>query len=346
MNKRVAILCSDGAHHKYLTAALSAQFQVVALVVESEAAQCRRLLQRRKARDYFYRLYHRARRKLCGLDAYRRRYFALPGELAGSTQPGPLNVGWVNDPEVVELLRRAAPDVTVVMGTSILRCPVLEAAGASIINIHGGHLPHYRGNHCFFFAMYNGEFDKIGSTIHFIDAGIDTGDIIDVVVPELRRNDTPETLYCRAERMAIHRLIHRLGQAERGESLPRTPQLEKGVLYRTSDRKPHHDILFFLRRVAGRLVVPEGMTVGGGSPAPEGSSPGGGKGNALDGREFLKESTYGKREPVHQSPSHPVLHGGQVEGEGAATNSTEVARDGYCPHDSGGPPKRRDLRPA
>ena len=46
-----------------------------------------------------------------------------------------------------------------------------------IINCHAGNLPFYRGRNVLNWALINGE-KKFGITVHFIDKGIDTGDII------------------------------------------------------------------------------------------------------------------------------------------------------------------------
>jgi Formyl transferase len=117
-------------------------------------------------------------------------------------------------------------------------------------------LADYRGNHCFFFAVYDVAFDKIGSTIHYINVGIDTGDIVEVVTPPIHPGDGVEALYCRAEKMAIKQLVKWLDFYEQGGSIPRTPQLRKGKLYLTRDRKPHHDITLAFRRLSGKLVLP------------------------------------------------------------------------------------------
>ncbi len=46
-----------------------------------------------------------------------------------------------------------------------------------IINCHAGSLPFYRGRNILNWALINGE-KKFGITVHFVDKGIDTGDII------------------------------------------------------------------------------------------------------------------------------------------------------------------------
>ena len=46
-----------------------------------------------------------------------------------------------------------------------------------IINCHAGNLPFYRGRNILNWALINGE-NQFGITVHFVDSGIDTGDII------------------------------------------------------------------------------------------------------------------------------------------------------------------------
>jgi len=239
---RIVFLSSDDAHQQYLAAQVHERFDLVALVVEPASSQRKRLLRERKFIDWTAATYHAWRRRLLGLNAYRKRYFALPTGAPIWPPVQTINVDWINDPAVVQLLREITPDICLLMCTSILRKPVLEAAG-TIVNIHGGFLPYYRGNHCFFFALYHGAIDRIGSTIHFVDEGVDTGDIIEHVIPTIYPDDNAEKLYCRAEKLAIHRLMQLLEGLQNGVELPRRPQPPGGKQYYTRDRTPLHDIL-------------------------------------------------------------------------------------------------------
>jgi len=256
---RVVVLCSDEPHNVYLTLRIAEAFDLRAVVVEPGDAQVSRRLHRKQYRDWLYLRYHGLRRQLLGLSAYRRTYFACP-------DPAPTIrhqiVDDVNAPEVVALLERQRPDVTVVICTSVLRRKVLEAAGPVIINVHGGFLPHYKGNHCFFFALLAGDFDRIGSTLHFIDSGVDTGNIIEQVRPPLVPDDNAETLYCRAERLAIDRLIEHLKAYESGQPLPRRPQDKVGRQYLTRDRGPLDELRMWWRRWSGQLVIPHRAAAG------------------------------------------------------------------------------------
>jgi methionyl-tRNA formyltransferase len=59
----------------------------------------------------------------------------------------------------------------------IVRRPLLDSAPLGFINFHAGKLPFYRGRNIINWAIINGE-TEIGLTAHYLDEGIDTGDII------------------------------------------------------------------------------------------------------------------------------------------------------------------------
>ena len=78
----------------------------------------------------------------------------------------------------VDQLRAAAPDVLVVWSYSmILPGELLQVPRLGAVNVHGGLLPEYRGGHVMQWAMINGEAET-GVTLHYMDAGVDTGPLI------------------------------------------------------------------------------------------------------------------------------------------------------------------------
>ena len=244
---KVALLTSDEPHARYLEAMLAERFDVCCVMVEPGTDKRRRLLARRRYRDYAAALYHLSRRRLLSRTAYRRRYFTLP-EGAKPATCGRTVVRNINDPVVADRLRDTSPDVTVVLNTSIIGKKVLRAAGDVVLNIHGGYLPDYRGRQTMFFPLYEGQLDRLGSTIHYVSDKLDGGDIVEVLPVSVRDSDNDETLYCRAERKAIHRLCDLLSQLADGQPLPRTPQSGGGRVYRDRDRTPRHDLALFFKR--------------------------------------------------------------------------------------------------
>lgn len=87
-------------------------------------------------------------------------------------------VGSVNSQKTMDTLKELNPDVVLVNGTAIIQKKVLEAAKAVFINTHVGITPEYRGVHGGYWALRNQDAKRFGVTIHKIDTGIDTGDII------------------------------------------------------------------------------------------------------------------------------------------------------------------------
>lgn len=70
------------------------------------------------------------------------------------------------------------PDIIIVNGTRIIGRKTLSATSARIFNTHHGITPTYRGAHGAYWALYKNDKEHAGVTVHLVDAGIDTGNII------------------------------------------------------------------------------------------------------------------------------------------------------------------------
>jgi methionyl-tRNA formyltransferase len=255
---RVALLRGDDYHNRYLERLLLRHFHVVTVVDEPGIEQRRSIWRRRRWKDAIAAEYHRVRRSASGKNRYRRLYFDPKHD--GFTPPNPppiLQVSDINDPRVGASVAQSSAQVCVITCTTRLSAETIRAIGVPIINIHGGHLPDYRGCHCFFTALSEGRFDAIGSTIHFVDVGLDTGDVIEVARPRIDPSDDPERLYSRAERLAAQRLVYWLKEMEEGRAIPRTQQRFRGKLVLRRHRTPAADLAFWWRRRTGQIRLPD-----------------------------------------------------------------------------------------
>ena len=152
-----------------------------------------------------------------------------------------VEVPHINHPDVVALAEKHKPDVIAVFGTSLIRGELLQKGRLGIINLHGGLSPHYRGADCTFWALYNGQPDQVGCTLHFIDRGIDTGKLIAHVCPEIDESGDEMSLFFRAVRDSAEAYGELLDRMERGEKLGQV-QTSKGQLYQVKDRTWRHDL--------------------------------------------------------------------------------------------------------
>ncbi len=87
-----------------------------------------------------------------------------------------IEVDSLNSPDAVKLLRDKQIDLCIYAGAGIMRKDIIGAAPLGLLNAHMGILPGYRGMNVTEWAAWNG--DPVGCTVHLIDTGIDTGDIL------------------------------------------------------------------------------------------------------------------------------------------------------------------------
>jgi hypothetical protein len=244
----VMVLCGRSPRHLYVANRLCRAANVVAIVQEAGSHWTVKKVLKLLRPDNFWRKawrWLRDRRRYVG--GGEGKFFFGDAEPKLDRPDLVTLVPHINDPEVVALADRLRPDVIAVFGTSLIRSELLTRGRLGIVNLHGGLSPEYRGADCTFWALYNGEPEKIGCTLHFIDAGIDSGKLIAHVCPEVHEGDDELTLFWRAVRdsaevyaEALDRLAHgvALGEDQRG----------KGKLYQVKQRGWRHE-----RRVAQRL---------------------------------------------------------------------------------------------
>lgn len=84
----------------------------------------------------------------------------------------------INEERVIQEIFALNPSVIVVNGTRILSKKFLNTITCPIINTHTGITPKYRGVHGGYWALVNKDLPNCGVTIHLIDKGIDTGNIL------------------------------------------------------------------------------------------------------------------------------------------------------------------------
>jgi methionyl-tRNA formyltransferase len=92
----------------------------------------------------------------------------------------------VNSDECREQLKKLKPRIIIINGTRIIGKKTLAATNAVFMNTHHGITPRYRGANGAYWALFNNDRANCGVTVHLVDEGIDTGNII------AQANITPE----------------------------------------------------------------------------------------------------------------------------------------------------------
>ncbi|MDC1286624.1 formyltransferase family protein [Gammaproteobacteria bacterium] len=130
----------------------------------------------------------------------------------------------INASASIEFLRQCQPDLLVsAYFSQILKTEVLQVARFGVLNIHPGWLPTYRGAMAYFWVLHNGS-ERGGVSVHWIDEGIDTGEILERRSFPIAEHATQETILMLTAVIGarlLRRVIRRLqgGQPARKASL-------------------------------------------------------------------------------------------------------------------------------
>jgi methionyl-tRNA formyltransferase len=149
----------------------------------------------------------------------------------------------LRQPEVLDAIRALQPDIGLsVLFGYILRPEFLDLFPAGVINLHPSYLPYNRGQYPNVWSIV--ERTIAGATLHYVDAGVDTGDIIAQRQVPIEPVDTGETLYRKLEQTCVE-LFKETWPSIRSGRAPRIPQdKHAGTYHRTRDveRIDHIDL--------------------------------------------------------------------------------------------------------
>ena len=123
----------------------------------------------------------------------------------------------VNAAEAMDGFAALGADIFVSMSfDQIFRRPIINLPRLRTINCHAGKLPFYRGRNVLNWVLINDE-REFGITVHYVDEGIDTGDIILQRVFPISDEDRYETLLTRAHEGCAQVLYDALKTIQRGD---------------------------------------------------------------------------------------------------------------------------------
>lgn len=129
----------------------------------------------------------------------------------------------VNDEAFIQQVAACECDVFVSMSfNQILKKEIIETPRLGFINCHAGALPFYRGRNPLNWVLINGD-KEFGVTVHYVDEGIDTGDIIAQNMVPIEQNDDYGDLLAKAHDACALVLVEALMDIEEGRAV-RTEQ--------------------------------------------------------------------------------------------------------------------------
>lgn len=128
----------------------------------------------------------------------------------------------LDDPGVHQVIAGLGAEMGIsVFFAYIIRPPLLEAFDRGIVNLHPGLLPHNRGVYANVWSIVEGT--PAGATLHYVDQGVDTGDIVAQREVAVLPTDTGRSLYRRLEKACLELFDQTWPSLAEGTA-PRQPQ--------------------------------------------------------------------------------------------------------------------------
>ena len=146
----------------------------------------------------------------------------------------------LHEPDVIRGIAALQPDIGLsVLFGFILKTPVLELFPRGVINLHPALLPFNRGASPNIWSIVDET--PAGATLHYVDAGVDTGDILAQREVVVDATDTGYSLYRKLEDASYELFINEWPNVVSG-SVERRPQPAGGTVHRVKDREPLAEI--------------------------------------------------------------------------------------------------------
>ncbi|MFN3327099.1 MAG: formyl transferase [Bryobacteraceae bacterium] len=140
-----------------------------------------------------------------------------------------LRVGNMNSADAVAALTESQADLGIVIGTRILKRRIFGVPSLGCINLHKGKVPEYRGMPPGFWELYDGV-PTAGVTIHHVDDGLDTGDVIEEAEIPIHALDTPDSLRTKLDFEGARMLAQAVVSIAHGEATRKRQNRSEGAL--------------------------------------------------------------------------------------------------------------------
>jgi len=156
----------------------------------------------------------------------------------------------INKEDVVQQIRSANPDLIIsVSMNQIVKKQLLEMPPKRCINVHCAPLPRCGGMSPYVWALANNE-DHSAATIHYMDEGLDTGDIIVQEKVNVVKNDSAFALFYRCCLRARGLLVKVTDEIEAGT----VTSYEQDLSNKTYFSWPNKECMKNLRKNGYRLA--------------------------------------------------------------------------------------------
>jgi len=199
---KIAVLTNESDMAKYFVSKISENIDIDEMFIENRVntlKQDKHVVERLFGKTVFntlkyFKYFVKTDRKLKKIEQKeeekaKKKYLSDFDEIVGQYNLRSSKIDFDAERDL-DRLRSENYDLFILFGTSIIGDAILEIPSRGTINIHTSLLPHYKGTAVEFWQLFNEEYDHCGVTVHYVDSGVDTGNIIVQEPTEALKKDT------------------------------------------------------------------------------------------------------------------------------------------------------------
>ncbi|WP_420410234.1 formyl transferase [Hoeflea sp.] len=182
--KKIIVITAGGPYPWIIINALAEWFEGVEVFLEQPESKAVFLKRRARKVGWWQTLgqFFTMTVSRFGKRFARRREVEILAAHRLTTTPSPgvpvTPVSSANGRDCLDLIASRSPDVVFLASCRMLTRTTLAAIHCPVINYHSGINPKYRGLAGGWWARANGDDENYGTTVHLVDSGVDTGDIL------------------------------------------------------------------------------------------------------------------------------------------------------------------------
>ncbi|MBZ9858325.1 formyl transferase [Mesorhizobium sp. CA12] len=245
-NTRPVVVVTEGGPHIWaIVNAIADRVGPVSVILESAESKKRLLIRRARRQGWISAIGQLGTMVLTRLG---KRFLAghaerLIAEEKLDTEPRQgqviIHVPSANGPECLEAVARINPGVVLLAGCRLLSKKTLARMPCPVLNYHAGIAPKYRGMNGGYWALAFGDRGNFGTTVHLVDAGVDTGGVLKQARGRPRTGDTIASYALRQAAFSRDICVEAVGNALAGRLETIDPGLPSKQWY-------HPTIWFYL----------------------------------------------------------------------------------------------------
>ncbi|OHV90494.1 formyl transferase [Mesorhizobium sp. ORS 3428] len=180
----VVVVTEGGPHIWAIVNALADRVGPVSVILETPESKKRLLLGRARRQGWISaigQLGTMVLTRLCKrLFAGHAARLIAEEKLETESRPGQtiIQVPSANGPECLQAIEKIGAGVVLLAGCRLLSKETLAKMLCPVLNYHAGIAPKYRGMNGGYWALAFGDRENFGTTVHLVDAGVDTGGVL------------------------------------------------------------------------------------------------------------------------------------------------------------------------